>query len=68
MCLSNVYKNKVDDSSLLMKNVQHVELDGKNIILVDLLERKKIVEGILKKVDLIENTIIIQTLGENDGN
>ena len=38
MCLSTVYKNSMNDESIIMKNVASIALDGNNVILTDLME------------------------------
>ena len=60
MCLSTAYKNRQSDNLILMKNVMNISVDGKDIILTDLMENTETIRGRLKKVDMIDNYIIIE--------
>ena len=40
MCLSTVYKNKMDPESIAMKNVMSIECKDGLVILTDLMERQ----------------------------
>ena len=60
MCLSNVYKNSVDDSNLLAKNVADIKfVDGK-IIFTDIMGIRTAFDGSLQQIDLTENFIIVK--------
>ena len=59
MCLSTVYKNEINDSTVLMKNVMLVECNGNKVILTDLMERRLEVEGTLKSANLTDGFVII---------
>ena len=45
MCLSTVYRNKMDAASIVMKNVMSIECQDGMVILTDLMERKVAIEG-----------------------
>ena len=57
MCLSTVYKNNMNDESVIMKKVASIALDGNNVILTDLMERKCTIEGTLKEAYLLPLSI-----------
>lgn len=59
MCLSTLYKNKLEKESILMKNVTTIKtIDGK-IIFKDLMERTLELKGFIKEINLEENYIIV---------
>ena len=60
MCLSNVYKNDVDSNNLLYRNVADVKVDGRKIIFTDLMGIRNEIEGVIEKVDLMDNYIIVR--------
>ena len=59
MCLSTVYKNNMNDESVIMKYVASIALDGKIVILTDLMDRKCTVEGTLKEANLVDGYVIL---------
>ncbi len=60
MCLSNVYKNSVDDQNLLAKNVADIKfVDGK-IVFTDIMGIRTTFDGNLEQIDLTENFIIVK--------
>ena len=61
MCLSTVYYDKICDSSILMSNVTCVECVDNKIILTDLMERTVEIEGSLKKANLVDGYVIINS-------
>lgn len=50
MCLATVYKE--NDNSVLFKNVSRIDVDGKNVILRDIMGDQRVVEGTILMVDL----------------
>jgi len=59
MCLSNVYKDSVDDSNLLAKNVADIKLQDGKIYFTDIMGIRTAFDGELKQIDLTENFIIV---------
>ena len=59
MCLSTVYKNEINDSAVLMKNVMLVECEDNKVILTDLMERKLEIAGTLKSANLTDGLVIV---------
>ena len=60
MCLSTVYKNKMDPASIAMKNVMTIEGRDGLVILTDLMERQVAIEGELEKANLVDGYVIVK--------
>ena len=60
MCLSTVYKNKMEPESILMKNVMSIECRDGMVILTDLMERTCAIEGELEKANLVDGFVIVK--------
>ena len=60
MCLSTVYKNKMDPASIAMKNVMTIECREGLVILTDLMERQVAIEGTLEKANLVDGFVIVK--------
>lgn len=60
MCLSTVYKNKMDPESIVMKNVMSIECREGLVILTDLMERQMAIEGTLEKANLVDGFVIVK--------
>ncbi len=60
MCLSTVYKNKMDPDSIAMKNVMTIECRDGLVILTDLMERQVAIEGTLEKANLVDGFVIVK--------
>ena len=60
MCLSTVYKNKMDPESIAMKNVMSIECKDCLVILTDLMERQVAIEGELEKANLVDGYVIVK--------
>lgn len=59
MCLSTIYKDKIDENNILMKNVMSIELDKDLLVFTDLMERKLKVKGELSKANLVDGYVIV---------
>ena len=59
MCLSNVYKDEVKDENLLARNIADIKVDGNRIILTDLMGIRKELDASIKKVDLMDNYVLL---------
>lgn len=64
MCLSTIYKDKIDKQNILMKNVMSIELKGDTLLFTDLMERKMEIKGILTKANLVDGYVIVHTEGK----
>lgn len=55
MCLATVYKEQ--DDSVIFRNVSRIDVDGKNIILRDIMGDERVVEGSILMVDLANSIV-----------
>ena len=60
MCLSTVYKNKLDPETMVMRNVMTIECRDGMVILTDLMERQVAIEGILERANLVDGIAIVK--------
>ena len=60
MCLSTVYKNKMEPEQIVMRNVMHIECKDGMVILTDLLDRQVAVEGTLDDANLVDGFVIVK--------
>ena len=60
MCLSTVYKNKMEPEAIVMRNVMHIECKDGCVILTDLMERQMSIEGTLKMANLVDGVAIVE--------
>ena len=60
MCLSTVYKNKMEPEAVAMRNVMRIECKDGMVILTDLMERTCAIEGTLEKANLVDGFVIVK--------
>ena len=60
MCLSTVYKNTMEPSSVAMKNVMRIECKDGCVILTDLMERQMVIEGTLEMANLVDGVAVVK--------
>jgi len=60
MCLSTVYKNKLEPESMVMRNVMTIECKDGLVILTDLMERQMVIEGSLERANLVDGIAIVK--------
>ena len=60
MCLSTVYKNKMEPDAILMKNVMRIECKDGQVILTDLMERSVSITGTLESANLVDGYVIVK--------
>ncbi len=60
MCLSNVYNGEQSDNNLLFKNIADLKIDGDTITMTNILGIPTSIKGTVKKIDLLENFIIVE--------
>ena len=58
MCLATVYKE--EDKSVIFKNVSRIDVDGKKLILRDIMGDERVVEGSILMVDLANSIVKLQ--------
>ena len=62
MCLSTVYKNKLDPETVVMKNVMRIECKDGCVILTDLMERQMAMEGTLEYANLVDGVAVVKEI------
>ena len=60
MCLSTVYKNKMEEASIVMKNVMRIECRDGMVILTDLMDRTLVIQGQLEQANLVDGFVIVK--------
>ena len=60
MCLSTVYKNKMEPETIVMKNVMHIQCKDGMVILTDLMDRQVAIEGTLEEANLVDGFVIVK--------
>lgn len=60
MCLSTVYKNTKEESSVILRNVMKIECKEGTIVLTDLMDRQVAVEGQLVEANLVDGFVIVK--------
>ena len=60
MCLSTVYKNKMEEASIVMKNVMRIDCKDGMVILTDLMDRTVSIEGALEQANLVDGFVIVK--------
>lgn len=60
MCLSTVYKNKMEPEAIAMRNVMRIECKDGMVILTDLMERQVAIEGTLESANLVDGFVIVR--------
>ena len=60
MCLSTVYRNKIDPQDVVMKIVMTIECKDGVILLTDLMERQMAIHGELVMANLVEGVAVVR--------
>lgn len=60
MCLSTVYKNTMEESSIVMKNVMRIDCREGLVILTDLMDRTVEIAGTLVQANLVDGFVIVK--------
>ena len=60
MCLSTVYKNKMTPETVVMRNVMRIECKDGCVILTDLMERQRAIEGTLQEANLVDGFVVVK--------
>lgn len=60
MCLSTVYKNKMEPEAIVMKNVMMIECKDGMVVLTDLMERTVAIAGTLEQANLVDGYVIVR--------
>ena len=59
MCLATVYGKKSDTESVILKNATRIDVDGKKIVIRDIIGMETVVEGEILTVDLANGVVKI---------
>ena len=60
MCLSTVYKNTMEEASVVMKNVMRIDCRDGLVILTDLMDRQVEIPGTLVQANLVDGFVIVK--------
>ena len=60
MCLSTVYKNTMEEASIVMKNVMRIDCRDGQVILTDLMDREIAIQGVLVQANLVDGFVIVK--------
>lgn len=60
MCLSTVYKNKMEPEAVVMRNVMRIDCKDGCVILTDLMDRQVAIEGHLEQANLVDGFVIVR--------
>lgn len=60
MCLSTVYKNTMEEASIVMKNVMRIDCRDGLVILTDLMDRQVEIPGVLVQANLVDGFVIVK--------
>ena len=61
MCLSSVYEISDGRENLLCDHVTSIDLNNGAITLTDIMGEEIVIRGVLKNIDLVKNTVKIET-------
>ena len=59
MCLATVYGKQNDTESVILKNATRIDVDGKKIVIRDIIGMEIVVEGEIQMVDLANAAVKI---------
>ena len=60
MCLSTVYKNKMEPENVVLRNVMHIKCEDDSVILTDLMDRQVVIQGRLLEANLVEGFVLVE--------
>jgi predicted RNA-binding protein len=60
MCLSTAYKEVSGQQDMVCQYVSNIEIQDGRVVLTDVMGQELAVDGTLKKVDLVNNVVVIQ--------
>ncbi len=64
MCLATVYGRKQEEESILIRNASRIDVDGKTIVIRDIMGSEVTVEGSISMVDLANAVVKINCADE----
>ncbi len=64
MCLATVYGRRQEEESILIRNASRIDVDGKTIVIRDIMGSEVTVEGSISMVDLANAVVKINCADE----
>ena len=64
MCLATVYGKQNDTESIILKNATRIDVDGKKIVIRDIIGMETVIEGEILMVDLANAVVQIAVTAE----
>lgn len=64
MCLATVYGKKNDTESVILKNATRIDVNGKKIVIRDIIGMEIVVEGEIQMVDLAGGVVKIKVTAD----
>ena len=64
MCLATVYGKQNDTESIILKNATRVDVEGRKIVIRDIIGMETVVEGEIQMVDLAGAVVKIAVTAE----
>ena len=64
MCLATVYGKQNDAESVILKNATRIDVDGKKIVIRDIIGMETVIEGEILMVDLAQAVVKIAVTAE----
>jgi len=61
MCLSTAYLNAMEEDKVAARYVAEISVEGRRVVLRDILGEENVIEGVISHVDLTGGTVIIAT-------
>ena len=64
MCLATVYGKKDNTESVILKNATRIDVDGKKLVIRDIIGMETVIEGEILMVDLAQAVVKIAVTAE----
>lgn len=59
MCLATVYDKTQEPDSIVLEFVSRIDVEGDTITLTDVMGETRVVQGIIRSVDLADSKVVI---------
>lgn len=60
MCIATIYKNNTGSIEQIFQEVVSMDIENSNINMTTILGERKTLEGIVKHIDFLKHTVIIE--------
>ena len=64
MCESDAYVLREGEESLLMEAVSRLDVEGGRLVLIDVMGRRKEIEGVIQRIDFEGHRVFIRKTGD----